>query len=84
MYIDDEGELRGTLTVKKEDGTQTVRKIREYTKKGELKTLDENGGAVNYKKEWVENNLLKPLREREKDGSSKEATELQTSSEHTE
>ncbi|HEN9012843.1 TPA: hypothetical protein ACGWER_001734 [Streptococcus agalactiae] len=58
MYIDDNGDLKGTITVKTDNGKTAVRTIRKYTKDGEMQTLDDKGGAVNYDKKWVDKLLI--------------------------
>lgn len=54
MYLDDDGNLTGTMKVKDSEGNIQLRYIQEYTKYGELKVTDSDGKQSLYDKEWVD------------------------------
>lgn len=55
MYLDDNDELTGTMKVKKEDGSTSLRYIIEYKRDGTLVVKDKEGAVSTYDKEWVDN-----------------------------
>lgn len=55
MYLDDNDELTGTMKVKKEDGSTSLRYIIEYKRNGTLVVKDKEGAVSTYDKEWVDN-----------------------------
>lgn len=54
MYLDDNGDLTGTMKVKDSKGNISLRYIQEYTKYGELKVTDSDENKTTYNKKWVD------------------------------
>lgn len=81
LYLNNDNELSGTITVTTESGNKRVKKLIEYTKDGEFVTEDvETSENFVYSKDWVDKLLVTLQNKDEKGDSSNSNTEQSSSS----
>lgn len=80
LYLNNDNELSGTITVTTESGNKRVKKLIEYTKDGEFVTEDvETSENFVYSKDWVDK-LLVTLQNKDEKGDSSNSNTEQSSS----
>lgn len=80
LYLNNDNELSGTITVTTESGNKRVKKLIEYTRDGEFVTEDvETSENFVYSKEWVDKLLVTLQNKDEKSDSSNSNTKQSSS-----